>query len=206
MPMTLSVFIFSLKNYDHQEALQFRLRQASRSIKRILTPRRGSGDQGDSDNHRHRHVVHHDSEVQQNQGAGAGLIESAQHESAQMESDSVAHDQQCSSESRISRIDEPVEVMHQVMLQCVSVTELSFMEKKARSRKDSGRDQSTTITSLSSGIMSHVIWLVLFIRFVIFLFNSLHASDQSSAQKSSAQPFVTDAVFDSNSEQSYQPH
>ena len=84
----------------------------------------------------------------------------------------------------------------------VCVIEFSFMEKKARSRKESRRDQSTTITSLSSGIKSHVIYLVLFIllRFVILLFNSLHPSDQSSVQKSSAQPFVTEAVFDSISE------
>ena len=40
------------------------------------------------------------------------------------------------------------------------------MEKKARSKKESGesrRDQSMTIASLSSGIKSHVICLVLFI-------------------------------------------
>ena len=36
-----------------------------------------------------------------------------------------------SSESRISSIGESVEIMDQVMLQCVSVIELSFMEKKA---------------------------------------------------------------------------
>ena len=79
------------------------------------------------------------------------------------------------------------------------------MEKKAGSRKESGesrKDQSMTITSSSSGIKSHVICLVLFIllRFVIFLFNSLHPSDQSSVQRSTAQPFVTEAVLDSKSE------
>ena len=33
-----------------------------------------------------------------------------------------------------------------------------------------------------------------------FLFNSLHPSNQSSVQESSAQPFVTEAVSDSISE------
>ena len=53
------------------------------------------------------------------------------------------------------------------MFQCVSVIEIIVMEK-ARSRKESGesgasrRRQSTTITSLSQGIKSHVICLVLF--------------------------------------------
>ena len=41
----LSVFMFSV-NFDHQEHLRHRLSQASRSIKRVVTPpRRGSGDQ-----------------------------------------------------------------------------------------------------------------------------------------------------------------
>ena len=85
----LSVFMFSV-NFDHQEQLRQRLSQASRNIKRILTPPcRGSGDQGDSSVHRRRLVIHADSEVQENQGAGVGIIESV-HE----DSDSVAHDQQ----------------------------------------------------------------------------------------------------------------
>ena len=61
----LLVFMFSV-NSDHQEHLCQRLSQASRSIKMILTaPRRGSGDQGESSVHRRRHVIHHDSEVQE---------------------------------------------------------------------------------------------------------------------------------------------
>ena len=67
-PTTLSIFMFSFTNYDHQEALRLRFRQASRSIKCLLTPpRRGSGDQGDSSVHRHQHVIHHDSEAHENQ-------------------------------------------------------------------------------------------------------------------------------------------
>ena len=44
--------------------------------------------------HRRRRIVHSDSKVQENQGAGVGLMESVQIESVQMESESVAHDQQ----------------------------------------------------------------------------------------------------------------
>ena len=85
----LSVFMFSV-NFDHQEHLRQRLSQASRSIKRMLTPpRQGSGDQGESSVHRRQHVSHHDSEVQGNQESEAGIIESVQENS-----DSVAHDQQ----------------------------------------------------------------------------------------------------------------
>ena len=74
--------MFSFNNYDHQEALRQRFRQASRSFKRILTPaRRGSGDQGASRVHRRHYVIHHDSEVQENQGARVGVSESAQRES-----------------------------------------------------------------------------------------------------------------------------
>ena len=47
-PTTVSIFMFPFNNYDHQEALRHRFRQASRSINRLLTPpHRGSGDQGD---------------------------------------------------------------------------------------------------------------------------------------------------------------
>ena len=48
--------------------------------------------------------------------------------------------------------------------------------------------------------MLYVLFYSFFCGYVIFLFNSLHPSDQSSVQKSSAQPFVTGAVFDSISE------
>ena len=48
--------------------------------------------------------------------------------------------------------------------------------------------------------MSYVLFYSVFCSFVIFLFNSLHPSNQPSVQKSSAQPFVTEAVLDSISE------
>ena len=48
--------------------------------------------------------------------------------------------------------------------------------------------------------MSHVLFYSVFCSFVIFLFNFLHPSNQPSVQKSSAQPFVTEAVLDSISE------
>ena len=77
-PTPLSVFMFSV-NFDHQQQLRQRLSQASRSIKKILTPpRRGSGDQGESRVLRRQHVSHQDSEVHENQESGAGVIESVQ--------------------------------------------------------------------------------------------------------------------------------
>ena len=128
----LSVFMFSV-SFDHQEHLRQRLSQASRSIKRILTPpRRGSGDQGESSVHRRRHVIHQDSEVQENQESEAAIIESVQENS-----DSVAHDQQHPPPQN-QEYDESVEIMVQLMLQSISVIELIVMEKKARSRKESG--------------------------------------------------------------------
>ena len=48
--------------------------------------------------------------------------------------------------------------------------------------------------------MSYVLFYSVFCSFVIFLFNSLHPSNHPSVQKSSAQPFVTEAVLDSISE------
>ena len=48
--------------------------------------------------------------------------------------------------------------------------------------------------------MSYVLLYSVFCSFVIFLFNSLHPSNQPSVQKSSAQPFVAEAVLDSTSE------
>ena len=87
-PTTLSVFMFSFNNFDHQEALRVSFRQASRSSNRLLTtPRRGSGDQGHSSVHRRRHVIHNDSAVQENQETGVGIIESVQQESVQREVD-----------------------------------------------------------------------------------------------------------------------
>ena len=97
--------------------------------------------------------------------------------------------------------------MDQIMLLCVSVIEISVMEK-ARSRKESGEsgDQEGINQRLShlylraSRVMSYVLFYSIFCSFVIFLFNSLHPSNQPSVQKSSAQPFVTEAVLDSISE------
>ena len=93
------------------------------------------------------------------------------------------------------------------MLQCVSVIEISVMEK-ARSRKESGesgtsrRNQSTTITSLSQCIKNHVICLVLFnilwFRHFLVQFSSSVKSTICSEVKCSA--LVTEAVLDSISE------
>ena len=77
-------------NFDHQEDLRQRLSQASRRFQRMLTPpRQGSGDQGDSSVHHRRNVIHNDSDVQENQGAGVGIIESLQRDS-----ESTDHSQQ----------------------------------------------------------------------------------------------------------------
>ena len=75
----LSIFMFSFSNnYDAHQGLRLRFRQGSRGIRRILTPpRRGNGDEEDSSVHC-RHVIHHDSEVQELQGVGVDLMESVQ--------------------------------------------------------------------------------------------------------------------------------
>ena len=52
----------------------------------------------------------------------------------------------------------------------------------------------------ASRVMSFALFYPFFCGFVVFLLNSLHPSHQSSVQKSNAQPFVTEAVFDSTSE------
>ena len=90
-------------------------------------------------------------------------MEPTQDDSAQTESESIVHDQQ--TPPLPPRVDESVEIMaeSQIILRYVAVTQLSTEEKKARSGKESRRDQSTTITSLTSDIKSHVICLVLFI-------------------------------------------
>ena len=202
--MPLSVFMFSI-NFDHQEQLRQRFSQASRSIKRILTPpRRGSRDQGDSSVHRCRHVSHHDSEVQENQESGAGLIESVQGDS-----DSVAHDQQHPppQNQESSQWRSWVRSCFSVS---VSLSSLSWRRRQDQGRTQENHEEINPRQSLSSGIKNHVICLVLFILlgFVIFLFNSLHPSNHSSVQKSSAQPFVTEAVLDSvtqHQSQSSQP-
>ena len=150
-----------------------------------------------------RQVVHHGSDNHESQGAGVGLMDSAQVESAQMEAHgatSSSSPAELRSVIRITRVDESVEIMedNQVTLPCVSVIELSFVERHSGSGKEPRRDQSTTITSLSfsQSVKSHVICLVqsFFCHFVMFLFNSLHPSDQSSVQSLSAQPCVTAAI------------
>ena len=99
---------------------------------------------------------------------------------------------------RITRIDESVEIMeeNQVMLQCVIVIELNFVEKHSGSGKESRRVQSMTITSKSQivKVMTYVLFYSFFSSFVILLFNSLHSSDQSSVQNLSAQPSVTTTI------------
>ena len=97
------------------------------------------------------------------------------------------------SSSSESRVDESAEIIDQIMLQCISVIERIVMEKKARSRKESGeswRGQSTTITSLSSSKKNHVICLVLlsplqFCRFLV-QFSSSVTSTICSEVKCSA--------------------
>ena len=188
-----------------QEELRLRFRQASRSIRRILTPpcRRSSDQrdfQGDSAVHRRRHVIHHDSDAQENQGAGVDLMESIQVESAQMDQSQLLmisnlpppQQNQESQESTSQRRS------WQRIRSCfsVSVSLSSASWKKSESGKESRRDQTTIITSLSASTKSHGILLVLFslLRFVILLFNSLRPSDQSSVQSLSAQPSVTAAI------------
>ena len=81
----LSVFMFSVK-FDHQEHLRQRLSQASRSIRRVLTPpRRGSGDQ-ESNALCRQHVSHQESEAQENQDSDV-------RESVHEDSDSSVHGQ-----------------------------------------------------------------------------------------------------------------
>ena len=127
----LSVFMFSI-NFGHQEQLRQRLSQASRSIKRILTPpRRGSGNQGDSSVHRRRHVNHHDSEVQENQESGAGIIESVRRDS-----DSVAHDQQHPPPQNQESTSQWRSWVRSCFSVSVSLSSLSW--RRRRSRKESG--------------------------------------------------------------------
>ena len=85
-------------------------------------------------------------------------------------------------------------------------TSISLSSASRRRRQDQGRTQEEINQRLSlhylqvSTIMSYVLFYSLFCGSVIY---SLHPSDQSSVQKSSAQPFVTEAVFDSTSESDY---
>ena len=131
----LLVFMLSV-NFDHQEELHQRLRQASRSIKRVLTPpRRGSGDQGDSNLHRRRNVIHHDSEVQENQGAGVGVIESAPRDS-----ESVAHGQQPPPPPQNQESQESTSQWRSWIRSRFSVS-ASLSSLSWRRRQDQGRNQ-----------------------------------------------------------------
>ena len=157
-PTTLSVFMLSV-NFDDQEALRQRLSQASNEFPHLLV----EGAEIKEIQVFFVVVAHHDSDVQANQGPGVGVIESVQRDS-----DSVAHDQQPPPpQNHDSR--ESTSQWRSWIRSCFSVSgSLSSLSwrRKAGSRKEPGesrRYQSTTITSSSSGIKSHVICLVLFI-------------------------------------------
>ena len=188
----LSVFMFSV-NLDHQEHLRQRLSQASRRIKRVLTPpRRGSGDQ-ESIALRRQHVSHQDSEVQENQESIAEVRESV-HEN----SDSGVHGQRHVPPQNHESTSQWSSWIRSCFSVSVSLSSLSW-----RRRQDQGRNQENQeeinqrlshLYLRASRVMSYVLFYSVFCSFVIFLFNSLHPSNQPSVQKSSAQPFVTEAV------------
>ena len=171
----LSVFMFSV-NLDHQEHLRQRLSQASRRIKRILTPpRRGSGDQGESSVHRRQHVSHRDSEVQENQESDAGVIESAQENS-----DSDVHGQRHVPPQN----HESTSQWRSWVRSCLSVS-ISLSSLSWRRRQDQGRNQDNQenheeinqrlshLYLRASRVMSYVLFYSVFCSFVIFLFNSI---------------------------------
>ena len=151
-PATLSVFTFSFSNYVSQEELRLRFRQASRCVKGIRTlPHQKSEHQGDSIQddsavHRRRQVVHDGSDDHEIQGAGVGLMESAQNQIPQPppQQQNQESTSQWKSWKRIKS--------------CFSVTftEISFVEKHSGSGKESRRDRSTTITLLSQTVRSHL--------------------------------------------------
>ena len=194
----LSVFMFSV-NFDHQEHLRHRLSQASRSIKRVLTPpRRGSGDQ-EPNALRRQHVSHQESEDQGNQDSGV-------RESAHEDSDSSVHGQlhvppqnQESTSQWSSWIRSCFSVS--VSLRSVSWRRQGQERNQENQEHQEGINQRLSHLYLSaSRIMSYVLFYSIFCSFVIFLLSSLHPSNQPSVQKSSAQPFVTEAVLDSITE------
>ena len=167
----------------------------------LTPPRRGSGEQGDSSVHRRRSVIHHDSEVQENQGAGVGIIESVQGES-----ESADHSQPPPPQNHESQ--ESTSQWRSWTRSRFSVS-MSWSSVPWRRRQDQGRNQENQeeinqrqshLYLQASKVMSYVLFYSFFCDFVIFLFSSLHPSDQPSVQKPSAQPFVTEAVFDSTSE------
>ena len=197
-PTPLSVFMFSV-NLDHQEHLRQRLRQASRSIKRVLTPpRRGSGDQ-ESNVLRRQHVNLQESEVQENQ-------DSRIRESVQEDSDSSVHGQRHVPPQNQESTSQWSSWVRSRFSVSVSLRSLSWRRQGQERNQENQEHQEGINQRLShlylsvSRIMSYVLFYFVFCSFVIFLFNSLHPSNQPSVQKSSAQPFVTEAVFDSISE------
>ena len=197
-PTPLSVFMFSV-NFDHQEHLHQRLRQASRSIKRVLTPpRRGSGDQ-ESNALRRQHVSHQESDVQENQDSGV-------RESVHDDSDSSVHGQQHVPPQNQESTSQWSSWIRSYFSVSVSLSSLSW-RKQGQERSPENQEHQEGINQRlshlylsASRVMSYVLFYSVFCGFVIFLFNSLHPSNQPSAQKSSAQPFVTEAVLDSISE------
>ena len=192
----LSVFMFSV-NFDHQEHLRQRLRQASRSIKRVLTPpRRGSGDQ-ESNALRRQHVSQQESDVQENQ------------DSEVRDSDSSVHGQQHVPPQNQESTSQWSSWVRSCFSVSVSLRSLSWRRQGQERNQENQEHQEGINQRLShlylcaSRVMSYVLFYSVFCGFVIFLFNSLHPSNQPSVQKSSAQPFVTEAVFDSRSESEF---
>ena len=157
-PTPLSVFMFSV-NLDHQEHLRQRLSQASRRIKRVLTPpRRGSGDQ-ESIALRRQHVSHQDSEVQENQESSAGVSESIRESS-----DSGVHGQRHVPPQNHESTSQWSSWIRSCFSVSVSLSSLSW-----RRRQDQGRNQENQeeINQRLSHLYlrafkSHVICLVLF--------------------------------------------
>ena len=117
-----------------------------------------------------------------------------------MESESAAHDQQPLPQNQ----DSPgsTSLWRSRVRSCFSVS-VSLSSALWTRRQDQGRNQEEISQWLShyclqkSRVRSHVLFYSFFCGFVIFFFNSLHPLDQSSAQQSSARPFVTEAVFNS---------
>ena len=181
-------------NFDHQEHVRQRLRQASRSIKRVLTPpRRGSGDQ-ESNALRRQHVSHQESDVQENQDSGV------------RDSDSSVHGQQHVPPQNQESTSQWSSWIRSYFSVSVSLSSLSWRRQGQERNQENQEHQEGINQRLShlylsaSRVMSYVLFYSVFCGFVIFLLNSLHPSNQPSVQKSSAQPFVTEAVLDSISE------
>ena len=180
---------------DHQEHLRQRLSQASRSIRRVLTPpRRGSGDQ-ESNALRRQHVSHQDSEVQENQESGAGVNDSV-HE----ESDSSVHGQRHVPPQNHESTSQWSTWFRSCFSVSISLSSLSWRRRQDQGRNQENQERLSHLYLRASRVMSYVLFCSVFCSFVIFLFNSPHPSNQPSVQKSSAQPFVTEAVLNSISE------